>query len=176
MALFPSHSGFWNMDCSFRSSCGGCGQRSPPHGGWYPFESLSSFSTVAGLLAPVHQELFPVASVLDLGCGDGDYAFLFANLGVHVDAVDNASCNFNGMRGVQRLAQACSVPLTIVDTDLDARFPFADGEYGLTLLLGLLYHLKNPYGVLEQLAYRTRWCVMSTRVAHPAANALGYCQ
>ncbi|MBL8219407.1 MAG: class I SAM-dependent methyltransferase [Bryobacterales bacterium] len=137
----------------------------PPDGGWYPYESLSSLTTVAALLRPVFEEVCPPARVLDLGCGDGDYSLLFASLGLEVDAVDNACYNYNGMRGVRQLARECGVSPGIVDADLDSGWPLADREYGLTLFLGLLYHLKNPYQVLEQLAYRTRWCVLSTRVA-----------
>jgi hypothetical protein len=37
--------------------------------------------------------------------------------------------------------------------------------FGLTIFLGTLYHLKNPFFVLETLARRTRYCVMSTRLA-----------
>jgi len=137
----------------------------PPEGGWYPYESLSSFTTVARLLTPVYQQVRTPPRVLDLGCGDGDYSLLFASLGMDVDAVDNARYNYNGMRGVRLLARECGLAPGIVDADLDSGWPLPDREYGLTLFLGLLYHLKNPYQVLEQLAYRTRWCVLSTRVA-----------
>lgn len=116
----------------------------PPQGGWYPYESLSSFTTVAGLLAPVYEEVFPARAVLDLGCGDGDYAMLFASLGLPVDAVDDARYNFNGLRGARRLAAECGVSPRIIDADLDEGFPLPNREYGLTLFLGLLYHLRTP--------------------------------
>lgn len=38
-------------------------------------------------------------------------------------------------------------------------------QYGLTLFLGTLYHLKNPFTVLERLARHARYCLLSTRVA-----------
>src|SRR5207302_220949 len=37
--------------------------------------------------------------------------------------------------------------------------------YGLALFFGVLYHLKNPYYVLETLATRARYCLLSTRIA-----------
>src|SRR5262249_10355116 len=38
-------------------------------------------------------------------------------------------------------------------------------EKDLALFLGTLYHLRNPYGVLEALAYSARFCFLSTRIA-----------
>lgn len=38
-------------------------------------------------------------------------------------------------------------------------------------MLGILYHLKNPYYVLEELARATRYCALSTRVAKWARPA-----
>ena len=50
------------------------------------------------------------------------------------------------------------------DVDLDGRFA-VDKPYGAALFLGTLYHLKNPFYVLETLAKHTRFCFLSTRVA-----------
>ena len=35
---------------------------------------------------------------------------------------------------------------------------------GLALFLGVLYHLKNPYGVLESLAAKARYCLLTTAI------------
>jgi hypothetical protein len=52
--------------------------------------------------------------------------------------------------------------------DLDAQFGLPRSRYGLMLCLGVLYHLKNPYALLETLAEAGRYCLLSTRVASTA--------
>src|SRR5207248_2656499 len=44
------------------------------------------------------------------------------------------------------------------------QFRLPDVDFGLIFFLGILYHLKNPYFALEQLAKRTTHCLISTRV------------
>ena len=51
----------------------------------------------------------------------------------------------------------------IHEVDLDSQFHLP-GEYDVALFLGILYHLKNPYYAMEQLARRVRRVFMSTRV------------
>jgi hypothetical protein len=54
--------------------------------------------------------------------------------------------------------------------------------YDLVIFLGILYHLRNPFYVLEELARRATHCLLSTRVARrlpdgaplPAGVALAY--
>lgn len=142
--------------------------RAEPGFGWYPYESLSAVPTIAELIAPFFDELRPCIvsdAVADIGCGDGDLSFLFARLGCEVDAIDFAANNFNRMRGVESLRRMLGLRVQIYDVDLDAHPHFARECYGLALFLGTLYHLKNPYYLLETLAYKTRWCLLSTRVA-----------
>ena len=50
-------------------------------------------------------------------------------------------------------------------SDLDAGLDLRDRTFGLTLCLGVLYHLKNPFGLLETLAHHSRYCLLSTRIA-----------
>jgi hypothetical protein len=52
--------------------------------------------------------------------------------------------------------------------DLDSQFSLPQQEYGLVFFLGLLYHLKNPFYVMERLARSARHVVLSTRVAQYA--------
>ena len=49
--------------------------------------------------------------------------------------------------------------------DLDSQFKLPEDVFGLAFLLGVLYHLKNPFYVLEALAKHARYCVLSTRIA-----------
>jgi choline dehydrogenase-like flavoprotein len=103
--------------------------------------------------------------VLDLGCGDGAVAFFMESLGARVHAVDNAATNYNGMRGVRALKDSLGASLEIHEMDLDGRFALPDAQYGLAFFLGTLYHLKNPFYALEAVARKTRYCLLSTRVA-----------
>jgi hypothetical protein len=69
------------------------------------------------------------------------------------------------MLGVQTLGRVLGLPVRSYDMNLDHDFQLPRDAYGLSLFLGILYHLKNPYAVLEQLAFQTRWCILSTRIA-----------
>jgi 2-polyprenyl-3-methyl-5-hydroxy-6-metoxy-1,4-benzoquinol methylase len=104
--------------------------------------------------------------VLDLGCGDGDLAFFLESLGCKVRAIDHSPTNYNRLAGVRTLKQALGSSVEISDLDLDAQFTLAAPErYTAAFLLGLLYHLKNPFYVLETLANHAAYCFLSTRVA-----------
>lgn len=135
---------------------------------WYPYDSCSNVVHLSKLLGERSFELFDLArteGALDVGCGDGELSFFLESLGAHVTAVDHPATNHNGMRGVRRLAEKLGSKVEIVEADLDSQFALPERQYGLTLCLGILYHLKNPIYVAEQLAKRSRYCVLSTRVA-----------
>jgi tRNA (mo5U34)-methyltransferase len=139
-----------------------------PDYGWYPYGSLSSLPILANLLGDDLAEILGLLAsepMADVGCGDGDLAMLFAGLGFDVDAVDHAESNYNQMRGVNVLRRALGYGAGIHDIDLDGRFHLPREQYGLVAFLGTLYHLKNPFYVLEELAKRTAYCLLSTRIA-----------
>jgi SAM-dependent methyltransferase len=139
-----------------------------PDFGWYPYPTLHNLPILSELLAPVYDELasaISAAPVADIGCGDGDLAMFFARLGCAVDAIDHAETNFNQLRGVQALRRELALPVEIHDIDLDAPFTLPRRDYSFALFLGSLYHLKNPCYVLESIAARADWCVLSTRIA-----------
>jgi len=82
-----------------------------PHPGfeWYPYDSLGSFCSLAGLLTGKRQFLLDLIGdqpVLDVGCGDGHISFFLESLGCKVVAVDNPNTNFNGMQGIKALKAA----------------------------------------------------------------------
>jgi tRNA (mo5U34)-methyltransferase len=135
--------------------------------GWYPYESLSALPSITDLIRPYFDEItncIIASPVIDLGCADGDIAMLFASLGADVDAIDFARNNFNSMSGVEQLSRTLGLRVHIYDLDLDfAQLPRE--RYGLAIFLGTLYHLKNPYGALETLAFKAAWCILSTRIA-----------
>jgi SAM-dependent methyltransferase len=144
-------------------------QAKSPEPGWYPWDSFGTVTLFNELLTGRRRFLSPLVGsdpVLDIGCGDGDLAFLFESLGFRVCAVDHPETNYNRMGGVKALKRALGskVRIAAMDIDRDARLPVA--RCGLALFLGILYHLKNPYGVLESLAQHARHCLLSTAVTH----------
>jgi len=139
--------------------------------GWYPFNSFTGLEIGLQLIAPVYTELtrsLATKPIADIGCGNGDIALLFAHwgaaVGAGVDAIDWPPTNYNQMQGIETLARALNLPVARHRLNLDNRFEFP-GHYGFALFLGALYHLQNPYYVLDRLAHHTDWCLLSTRIA-----------
>jgi 2-polyprenyl-3-methyl-5-hydroxy-6-metoxy-1,4-benzoquinol methylase len=134
---------------------------------WYPYDSLSNLRTMERLLGGGRRFLLDLAGdlpVLDLGCVDGDLAFFFESLGCRVQAVDHPVSNFNAMRGVRALRAALGSAVEIHSLNMDARFHLPEKWYGLVLCLGVLYHLKNPFYLLETLSRHARYCLLSTTI------------
>jgi len=105
------------------------------------------------------------APVLDAGCGDGDLSFFFESLGCDVLAMDNWNPNFKRDERISRSPRALESKVEFRMCDFDGGVDLRGRTFGLALCLGVLYHLKNPYGVLETLARHVRYCVLSTRIA-----------
>ena len=153
---------------TFRETLAGAKQTPPSLFSWYPYHTMASLDHLAPLLRqhyPSVARALQSGPVLDVGCGDGDLACFFANLGLAVTAIDNPPTNYNWMNGVRDLRARLHLPLNIEERDVDTQFSLGDSSYGLTFLLGTLYHLKNPYYVLETLARHSRYCLLSTRIA-----------
>ena len=134
---------------------------------WYPYDSFTNLFPLERLCRETGLSLAEMAGtrpVLDLGTADGALAFLFESLGYAVHACDHAGTNINRMEGVRRLAVALSSQVGIEDIDLDGGWA-PQREYGLALFLGTLYHLKNPFAILEGLSKHARYSFLSTRVA-----------
>jgi tRNA (mo5U34)-methyltransferase len=140
---------------------------------WYPWFSLAAFEVLDQFLHSDPDALHRLIGgrpVLDAGCGDGDVAFFMESLGARVDAVDHAPTNYNWMLGVRTLKRLLNSSVGIHAVDLDARPNLPSSGYGLTMLLGILYHLKNPFLVLEALARHSRHIFLSTRIASLTPN------
>lgn len=140
---------------------------------WYPYESLSGLQHLEKLLAgdprPL-RELIGDAPVLDIGCADGEMSFFFESLGYRVHAIDHRASNQNHMMGVRALKQAFESRIEISEIDLDSQFVLPGERYGLALFLGTLYHLKNPFYVLDALSRQASRCLLSTRIARSAGG------
>lgn len=147
---------------------------SPPSGfTWYGYDIMANVEHLAPLvngIAPDLLDRISGAAVADIGTADGDLGYLLADMGFAVDLLDWPSTNWNGMRGVRLLGELLTSAATVHAVDLDSQFELPRAEYGLVFLLGILYHLKNPYFVLERLAEKTRYCVISTRIARQSKS------
>jgi SAM-dependent methyltransferase len=135
---------------------------------WYPWASLAAIETLdrflGGDVAKL-RELIGTSPVLDVGCGDGDVGFFLESLGARVDGIDHAPTNYNALVGVRALKRILDSSIGIHAVDLDQRPNLPASNYGLTIMLGVLYHLKNPFLVLETLARSSRHIFLSTRIA-----------
>jgi tRNA (mo5U34)-methyltransferase len=134
---------------------------------WYPYDCFANLFYLQHLLHDAGLSLEKVVAggpVLDIGAADGALSFFFESLGYRVEAWDNSATNINRLQGLHALARSLGSQVRIEDVDLDGRFEIS-GQYGAALFLGTLYHLKNPYYVLETLAGHARFCFLSTRVA-----------
>jgi hypothetical protein len=140
---------------------------------WYGYDILANLWHIEGLLGSEHGSLFAQLAgqpVADIGAADGDLAYFMERLGFEVDVLDWPSTNWNGLLGARRLHQLLESNVGIHEVDLDSQFKLPRERYGLVFLLGILYHLKNPFFVLEKLARHTSYCFISTRIARNTAG------
>lgn len=139
----------------------------PEEFGWYPYGSMSNFYLLGQLLGQRNPDLLALAGdapIADIGAADGDTAFFMESLGCKAHVIDYPPTNFNGCRGVRLLKQALHSSVEIHEVNLDAHFDLPGERYGLAFFLGILYHLKNPFGALESLARCAHHAIVSTRV------------
>lgn len=140
---------------------------------WYGYDILANLWHVEGLLGQEYSDLLTSVRgqrVADIGAADGDLAYFFEREGFDVDVVDWPATNWNGLRGARRLHELLDSRIGIHEVDLDSQFVLPSERYGLVFLLGILYHLKNPFYVLEALAKHSRYCVLSTRIARATTD------
>lgn len=142
---------------------------------WYPYDILSSIVHINGTLTGENRDLDRLAQglpVADIGAADGDLAFALEDVaGWQVDIIDTATTNMNGLRGARALCAHLRSSVKVHDIDLDRQFSLPRERYGLVFLLGILYHLQNPLYTLRELALRSSYCLLSTRVARFAGPA-----
>jgi tRNA (mo5U34)-methyltransferase len=134
---------------------------------WYPYDTLGNFIHLKPILDgfPLDTLAGPEKRILDIGAADGDLALFLEQMGYEADIIDHSLTNFNGLRGARLLCNYFKSRININDVDLDSQFSLPDAEYDLIFFLGILYHLKNPFYVMESLSKRTTHMLVSTRVA-----------
>jgi tRNA (mo5U34)-methyltransferase len=137
---------------------------------WYPYRTLTHIHTLEQVCAMAGLDLLqvcrgPYRKIADIGAGDGDLAFFLEKMGLSVEIIDNEYTNFNGLEGARVLKEVMNSSVEIRSVDLDSQFALPNQKYDTVFFLGTLYHLKNPFLVLEKLARVTTRCFLSTRVA-----------
>jgi tRNA (mo5U34)-methyltransferase len=145
--------------------------------GWYPYGILNNFIHLRQIFND-----FPLESLAtnkrigDIGAADGDLAYFMGALGFDVDIIDYPPTNFNNMRGVKLLKEILNpeTAINIIDCDIDGQFSLPQEKYDLIFLLGILYHLKNPYYILETLCKSTKHLILSTRVMQYAPDGSNF--
>lgn len=104
-------------------------------------DCLRSFSAYRGGLSGLRS--------LDLGCLEGGLSFEMAREGANAFGVEGREQNVAKCEFVRALFQLPNLDFAHLDVkDLD---PGAHGVFDIVLCCGLLYHLDDPVGFLEQL-------------------------
>ena len=139
---------------------------------WYPYGTLNNFSHLRRIFNkyPLDTLIGKSLKTLDIGAADGDLAFYLESLGYKADIIDFPPTNFNNLRGANLLKERLGSGVNIYERDLDSQFTGLEEKYGLIVFLGILYHLKNPYYVLEKLSQTTNNLIVSTRIAKMTKN------
>jgi tRNA (mo5U34)-methyltransferase len=132
---------------------------------WYPYDTMANFLHIDKIVPEEFDFLFtPKKRYADFGAADGDLSFYLESLGNDCDIYDNGPTNMNGLRGARRMRRALNSQVNIVECDLDTQFDVSS-RYDLIFVLGILYHLKNPFFVLEKLSIVSPYLLLSTKVA-----------
>ena len=93
-------------------------------------------------------------SLLDIGCYDGFFSIEAKRRGAHVLATDFFIWNHDSRcREAFEIARACLAP-DLQDKMIDVcdLSPKSVGKFDIVLFSGVLYHLRHPFAVLEQIA------------------------
>jgi len=103
--------------------------------------------------------------VLDVGCAEGLYSFECERRGAEVVAIDNLErmkrpdekqYAWVGNRGFEVAKAILGSNVKFINMDVCDIDPSEMGKFDIVLLLGVLYHLKNPMLALEKLSEVTK--------------------
>jgi len=90
---------------------------------------------ISGIFSAVQK-----GKILDLGCGDGDYAKRLKDLGFDVIAGDIDLARFRYKNEIE-----------FKHCDITKEMPFPDKTFDYVLLMEVVEHLRNPYAVLTEI-------------------------
>jgi hypothetical protein len=142
---------------------------------WYPYGSIFNFIYIEMLLTGENRNLLRELNpkrAADIGAADGDVSFFLEQEGWNMTIIDNPPTNWNGLKGAKLFQDATGSKVRIQEIDLDSQFLLSE-TYQLVFMMGILYHLKNPFYVLEQLSRSAKYAILSTRIMRwsgPAAQ------
>ncbi len=144
---------------------------------WYPFKTADKVNLISWVTGYFDQVQVGFLSerprAVDIGAADGDLAFLFEAVGCDVVAIDNAPSNYNRCDGIRSMQQFLGSRVTLIERDIDYDFSM-EGQYDLILFLDILYHLRNPLGILISLCQFGKYMILTTRIfeALPGGNSV----
>ncbi|QOC23745.1 hypothetical protein IC757_06355 [Wenzhouxiangella sp. AB-CW3] len=145
-----------------------------PERTWYAHDIMASLWHLESLFRELPASILDVfreGRIADIGGADGDLAFFMESMGLTVDLIDWPATNWNGLAGARALKDRLDAQgVSIHEVDLDSQFNLPAEQYDMVFLLGILYHLKNPFYTLETLARHCRYCCLSTRIARRTAD------
>jgi tRNA (mo5U34)-methyltransferase len=131
---------------------------------WCPSPPFDNTGVLARIMPEELDEIFSGERLFaDIGAADGDLAFYFTYLRKSCDIVDFAAINFNRLEGARAMKRRLMFDVEIIECDIETNFELTKC-YDFVFLLGILYHLKNPFLVLEAIAKRCRYMALSTKV------------
>src|SRR5690625_539147 len=147
----------------------------PSHGKtWYSYDTLSNLWHIEKLIAQTPKDikhLCDIKHVADIGAADGDIAYFLESEDMKVDLIDWPATNWNGLDGARALNDRLGYGrVQIHEVDLDSQFKLPSKHYDLIFFLGILYHLKNPFYIMETLAKHSKYCFLSTRIARTTSD------
>ncbi|MEO0642827.1 MAG: DUF1698 domain-containing protein [Pseudomonadota bacterium] len=94
-------------------------------------------------------------TLIDIGCWDGWYTFEAERRGAKVTGCDHFCWSGPGWgtrAGFDYVRKQINSNATAIDCDVPDLRPDLHGTYDAVLLLGVIYHCKDPFAVLERAA------------------------
>jgi tRNA (mo5U34)-methyltransferase len=139
---------------------------------WYPYGILSCFIHLREIFNRFPLDAIAGNRILDIGAADGDLAFFLSSLGYQVEAIEYPATNLNSLKGIRHLNSVLpkSIKITELDIDNESKNLQSGEKFELVFFLGILYHLRNPVQVLENLSKKSHYMIVSTRIARFAEN------
>jgi SAM-dependent methyltransferase len=105
------------------------------------------------------------ASVLELGSLEGGHSFALAKRGYTVTAVEGREENLARARYVQRLLD---LPVRFLHADIERNRLVEFGSFDTVFCVGLLYHLPEPWRLLDELPALAPRLFLNTHYARRA--------
>jgi tRNA (mo5U34)-methyltransferase len=134
----------------------------------YPYSSFANVDIIEPLLSDQGTDFKSFIAgkrIADIGCGDGDMAFICEMLGARaVVALDWPDTNCNRMQGAYALHDALGSSVRIFAGNVEQMDLTLLGPQDLILFLGALYHLPNPQCVVRKLSCFGHQIIATTKV------------